>query len=156
MSFSISIKKNLEMQGFQCDTPHFSKVEPWLRFNPIICFVIVVLGLWLASSTTFFVIAAIAAFGTLFPHTVGDLIYNYGVRFFTETPLLPKNPPPRRFACFFGMVWSLAIAFSFLFAYIILGYILGIILLLVIIPMILWHYCIASLIYQKFIGYRPR
>lgn len=144
------------MQGFKCDTPYFGEVEPWLRFNPIICFVIVVLGLWFASSTAFFVIAAIAAFGALFPHTLGDLIYNYGVRFFTGTPLLPKNPPPRRFACFVGMVWSGAIAFAFTYGYVLTAYVLGIILLIVVIPMALWHWCIASLIYQKLIGYRPR
>ena len=155
MPLSYQAKKNLEVQGFKCDAPQFEAIEPWLRFNPMICFFIVAFGLYFASAMTFFVLTIFASIGAFFPHATGDIIYNYGLRFLTKTLPLPPNPPPRRFACFVGMVWSGAIAFAFTYEYVLIAYGLGIIFLMVIIPMIAWHYCIASLIYQKIIGYRP-
>jgi len=155
MALAAGIKRNLEVQGFRCDALQFELVEPWLRFNPAICFLVAVLGLSFASPSIFFWLAAFAAFGVISPHSLGDLIYNRAIRFLTKTPPLPPNPPPRRFACFIGSTWSIAVALAFLFGYSFLAYALGIVFLLVVIPMIFWHYCIASLIYQKFIGYHP-
>lgn len=155
MILSQLVERNLEVQGFKCDAPQFGVVEPWLRLNPLICFIIAVLGLYFASAETFFVLAAFGAVGALFPHAMGDIIYNYGIRYVTKTPPFPSNPPPRRFACFVGTMWGLAIAFAFMYGYAFLAYVLGAILLLVIIPMVVWHWCIASLMYQKIIGYRP-
>lgn len=155
MSLSYRAKNNLEIQGFRCDASQFEAIELWLRFNPVICFFIAAFGLYYASPATFFALSLIAAVGVIFPHAVGDSIYNYGIRFFTGGPSLPPNPPPRRFACFVGMAWSGAIAFAFTYGYVLIAYVLGAIFLMVIIPMVVWHYCIASLIYQKIIGYRP-
>lgn len=151
MQLTTRMKENLRVQGFLCDAPQFKEVEPWLRFNPAICFLVAAFGLYFTSSNTFFVLAAFAAIGAIFPHAVGDLIYNYGIRRITGKIALPPNPPPRRFACFVGAVWSIAIAASFLYGYAALAYILGITFLLVVTPMVTRHFCIASLIYQKII-----
>lgn len=147
--FSHTIRKNLETQGFLCDAPQFDAVEPWLRLNPAFCFSIAATGIYFGSATIFFVLAAWAAIGVFFPHAPADVIYNYGIRFFTKTPSLQKNPPPRRFACFVGMVWSILIALAFIYGFALAAYILGIIFFFVVIPMIVWHYCIASVIFQK-------
>lgn len=155
MPLSHRIKNNLEVQGFKCDSPQFETIEPWLRFNPSLCFIVAALGLYFASAMTFLAFAAIAAVGAIFPHAIGDLLYNYGIRYLTKTSSLPPNPPPRRFACFVGMMWGLAIALAFIYGYTFLAYALGVILLLVIIPMVVLHWCVASLMYQKVIGYRP-
>lgn len=155
MNLSPRIQKNLETQGFKCDIAGFDQIEPWLRFNPTICFLIALSGLILGSPTVFFILAGVAFIGALFPHGAGDLIYNHGLRQFLGTPPLAPNPAPRRFACLVGTVWSLAIGWAFLTGYTVLAYILGIILLLVIIPMITVHFCIASVIYQKVFGYSP-
>lgn len=146
---SNTIRKNLETRGFLCDTPQFGAIEPWLRLNPAFCFSIAVAGMYFESAIIFFILSVWAAAGAFFPHAPGDIVYNYGIRFFIKTPPLPKNPPPRRFACFVGMVWSIAIALAFIYGYALAANILGVILLLVIIPMIVWHYCIASVIFQK-------
>lgn len=142
-------RKNLETQGFLCDAPQFGAIEPWLRFNPAVCFLIAAAGLYLGSATLFFVLAVFAAIGASSPHTLADLAYNYGIRFITGTPPLPKNPAPRRFACFVGMMWSISITLALAYGYTLAANVLGIILLLVIIPMIVWHYCVASVIFQK-------
>ena len=152
MPISEKIIKNLGVQGFACDDPQFEAIEPWLRFNPSICFIIGALGLYFASAAIFFILAVFAAIGAFSPHAVGDMIYNYGIRYFAKTPPLPANPSPRRFACFVGTVWSLAIALAFTYGSASLAYVLGIVLLLVIIPMIARHWCIASLMYQVFIS----
>lgn len=153
MPVSNRTKKNLETQGFHCDTPQFDAVEPWLRVNPFVCFLIAGYGLYHSSAPVFFALAVIAVIGVVFPHAPGDVLYNYGIRFITKTPALPPNPPPRRFACFVGTLWSIAIALAFLYEYEVLAYVLGIIFLLVIIPMMVWHFCIASVLYQTLIGH---
>lgn len=140
------------MQGFQCDTAQFSRVEPWLRFNPTLCFFIVLWGLWQGSANIFYFAAALAVIGVVTPHAFGDWIYNYSFRFLTAGPALPPNPPPRRFACFVGMVWSIATGMLFASGSMGAAYFLGIIFLLVIIPMMTVHFCVASFIYRKVLG----
>lgn len=149
MPLSLMIKWNLETQGFRCNAPEFTKIEPWVRLNPAICFTIASIGLILGSPTAFFILAGIAAIGALFPYGIGDLLYNYGIRHLLGMPPLPRTPPPRRFACVVGTLWSLAIALAFMGGYPVLAYVLGIVFLLVALPMATIHFCIASLIYQK-------
>jgi len=154
MPIGSRIQKNLEMQGFQCGTPQFDAVEPWLRLSPLVCFAIVAYGLYSASATVFFALAVFVAIGAVTRHAGADYIYNFGIRFLTKTPALPPNPPPRRFACVVGTFWSFGIALAFLYGHAALAYALGIAMLFVITPMILRHFCVASLIFQKLIGFR--
>ena len=156
MYLSPKFRRNLEVQGFACSTTGFKAIEPWLRLNPSACLILAVVGLAFKSPTVFLVMAAFAAFGAIFKHAPLDLVYNYGIRYLTHTPSLPVNPPPRRFACFIGFLWSLTIAWAFFTGSMTLAYTLAIVLILVIIPMVAIHYCVASEIYQKIIGYRPK
>lgn len=155
MPLSPFYRKNLETQGFQCAPADFGKAAGWLRLNPAICITLIVTGLALQSSTIFFVLAAIAALGLFLPNSPGDYIYLYFIRPVTKTPPLPTTPPPRRFACLVGTAWALAIAFSFMAGAAALASALGIVFVLVALPMATVHFCIASVIYQKLIGYRP-
>ena len=152
MSLPKHTQKNLEMQGFRCDTAQFANVEPWLRFSPAICFFAVLWGLWQGSAGVFYIVAVMSAIGVFTPHAFGDWIYNYGIRFLTSGPVLPPTHPPRRFACFMGMIWGTAVGLLFSYGYASIAYILGTIFLIVIIPMIFTHFCTASFIYRKLFG----
>ena len=155
MALSPFNRKNLETQGFQCSGESFGKAAGWLRLNPAICIALIAVGLVLQSSTLFFILAGIAAFSLFAPNSLGDYIYLYLIRPITRTPSLPPTPPPRRFACLVGALWALAVAFSLMAGWTALAAFLGIVFILVAFPMATIHFCIASVIYQKLIGYRP-
>lgn len=148
--------RNLTIQGFVCNSASFDRIEPWLRLNPAICLAFAVIGFAYSSYQVFLLMAAFAAVGAIFPHALGDVIYNTLIRHFTKTPALPPNPPPRRFACFVGFLWTLTIVWAFYMTYTTLASVLAIVLIIVIIPMVSIHFCIASEIYQMVIGYKPR
>jgi len=152
MRLSQKIIRNLTIQGFDCNTINFEKIEPWLRFNPAICLAVVSISLIFSSPVIFFTLVAVNSIRAFSRHAAGDIIYNYIIRRFTETPPLPPNPAPRRFACFIGMAWSAAIGLLFVFNYFFTAFILGIIFIIVVIPMVFFHFCVASEIYQKIIG----
>ncbi len=155
MALSPFHRKNLETQGFQCAEESFGRAAGWLRLNPAICITLIAIGLVLQSSALFFILAGIAAFGLLAPNSLGDYIYLYLIRPLARAPSLPPTPPPRRFACLVGTLWALLVAFSFTAGWTALAASLGIVFILVALPMATVHFCIASVIYQKLIGYRP-
>ena len=149
-------RRNLTIQGFACNSENFDLIEPWLRLNPAICLALVVVGFTFSSPKIFLIIAAFALIGAMFPHALGDIVYNTAIRRLTKTPPLLPNPTPRRFACFIGFLWTLAIAWMLYAHYVLLASIFSVILILVIIPMVAVHFCVASEIYQKIIGYKPK
>lgn len=156
MSFSPLYRDNLETQGFRCSEENFSAIAGWLRLNPAICIMLIMIGLILQSAAVFFILAAVAFLGLILPHSPGDYIYLYLVRPITKSASLPRTPPPRRFACLIGTLWALAAALSFMVGAPMLATALAIVFILVAFPMATIHLCVASVIYQKLIGYRPR
>lgn len=126
MSLSPRFQKRLEMQGFVCSSePQFTAVVPWLRFTYGVCALTMGLATVLASVPFLIVLSAIAALGAIFPVHPFDLLYNYIIRFVTNTPKLPKNGAPKRFACGMGAVWILAVAWLFRVNAFTLAYLLG-------------------------------
>jgi hypothetical protein len=149
------VQRRLEIQGYVCnDDPRFAQVEPWIRFTPSICTVLMGLGTGFASTTLLWILAPIAALGAIFTAHPFDLIYNYGIRHLTGTQPLPKNGAPRRFACGLAAAWLVATALAFRAGAMLAGYILGGILTAVAFIVSVSHFCIPSLIYGLLFGRR--
>ncbi len=152
---SNTVIKRLEMQGF-CDlnAATLREVEPWLRFSPALCAVIVAIGTVLSSEWLLIALAPLAALGAVLPFHPFDLIYNLGVSRVTGTGPLPPNGAPRRFACGMGAVWIAATAASFAWGPAALGYALGGAFAAVATLVATTHFCIPSFIYRSIFGWQ--
>jgi len=156
MYISTVVWKRLEMQGFTgcLYDPTFVQVAPWLRFTPALGVILIGLGTILASPLILFSLVFLALFGAITGVHPGDLIYNYGFRYLTGTPPLPKNPVPRRFG--FGIM-AIALAVTgwlFLIGATFAGYVLGSALLLFpIINITVSHFCVLAWLYRLLFGY---
>jgi len=149
MAISLTTRKRLHTQGFaEVSDNDLASVEPWLRFTPALCGLIVAAGTLMAEPWVFFALAPIAAAGAVFPVHPFDLAYNYGLRRLTGTPPLPSNGRPRRFACGVASVWILAIGISFAVGAPAAGYLLGALMAAVATLVATTHICIPSMVYR--------
>ena len=145
----------LDAQGYvNVDRQTLAQVEPWLRWSPALCAIVMVIGTVLASQWILWGLAPFAALGALFPRHPFDYIYELGVRRLTGTPELPPNGAPRRFACGVATVWLVATGAAFAAGLGVLGYALGGTLSAVAALVATTHFCIPSLIYGLLFG-RP-
>jgi hypothetical protein len=146
----------LDAQGYvNVDRQTLREVEPWLRWSPAFCAIVMATGTALASPWILWGLAVTAALGTVLPSHPFDYIYNLGVRHFTGTQPLPPHGAPRRFACGIASVWLLATGVAFTADLTVLGYILGGVLTAVAALVATTHFCIPSLIYGLLFG-RPQ
>lgn len=146
----------LDAQGYvNVDRQTLREVEPWLRWSPVFCAIIMATGTALASPPILWGLAVAAALGAVLPSHPFDYVYNFGVRRLTRTPPLPPNGAPRRFACGMAAVWLVATGAAFAADLTILGYVLGGMLTTVAALVGTTHFCIPSLIYALIFG-RPR
>lgn len=153
MPISPATRKRLETQGYiGFDDASLAEVEPWLRFTYGLCAVVTGLGTILASQTILWILVPISALGAIFPVHPFDLIYNYGIRYLTKTPLLPKNGAPKRFACGMGAVWLAVTAWAFGAGEMTVGYILGGMFTMVAVIAATTHFCIPSTMYRLIFG----
>lgn len=146
---SATIRRRLEIQGFVgLDEATLCEVEPWLRFTPAVCAMLMGLGTALALPVLLWALVPIAALGAVFPVHPFDFVYNYGLRRLTGTRPLPSNGPPRRFACGMAAVWLAATAAAFMAGAAPVGYALGGVLTAVAALVSTTHFCIPSLVYR--------
>ncbi len=154
MAVSQAIRRRLEMQGFcDLDDARLAEVEPWLRFSPGLCAVIVAVGTLLSAEWVLFALVPLAALGAVLPFHPFDLIYNFGIRRLTGTEPLPQNGAGRRFACAAGAVWITATAASFAWGPAVLGYALGGAFAATAALVATTHFCIPSFIYRSLFGW---
>jgi hypothetical protein len=142
-------KSYLNMQGYvHLDDETKSRYALALRFSPVVCTTLIIIGvvlqspIWLGVMTVVAIIAAILPRG----HPI-DLICNFGVRYLFGAPALPPNPKPRRFA---GVVTTLLLigsALSFQYGLPVLGFVLGGSLSAVLLVNTLTNWCLASWMY---------
>jgi hypothetical protein len=152
---STSIRQRLEAQGFHgLDDATLREIGPWLRWSPVLCTLVMVSGVALASPAILWALAATAFFGVWLPFHPFDLLYNYGARHLTGTRPLPHQGPQRRFACGIATAWLVATGWLFHTGATTLGYALGIPLILVAGLVSVTHICIPSLIYNAL--FRPQ
>lgn len=139
------------MQGFgDLDDATLTRLAPWLRLTPALCGVGIALGAIFASVPVLFGMAILATLGANLPWHPFDLIYNYGVRFVTRTPALPRNRAPRRLAMGFCAVCLAATTVAFATGATILGYVLGGMTLMGPIIVTTTDLCLPSLLYGRF------
>jgi len=152
---SEALKNKLEVQGYcNINDQRLDETANWLRLAPAICLLGVLTGTLLQSHLILAVFAPIAALGTVLPHTPFGYFYNYVIRRFTETAKLPVNKAPRKFACLIATVWVSATAYMFYINQVLIGQVLGIAMVFVAGMMAFRHYCIASVIWRKTVGWK--
>lgn len=155
MPVSSTVRSRLEAQGFcGLDDATLEEVATWLRWSPVLCTLFMTTGVVLQSPEILWALAGTAFLGALLPFHPFDLLYNYGMRFFTGTRALPHQGPQRRFACGIATAWLIGTGWAFYVGADRLGYGLGIPLILVAGLVSITHLCIPSLIYNRFFA-RP-
>jgi len=148
MAISQTTRQRLETQGFEgMDDATLDEIEPWLRFTPGVCSILMGVGTALASPVFLWGLAVIAALGAIFPAHPFDLVYNFGLRRLSGTRALPLNGAPRRLACGLAAVWLSATGAVFWVDAAIVGYAMGGILTAMASIVALTHFCVPSLIY---------
>jgi hypothetical protein len=146
----------LDAQGYvNVDRRTLRQVEPWLRWSPMFCAIVMATGTALASPWVLWGLAVTAALGTVMPSHPFDYVYNFGVRRLTGTPPLPANGAPRKFACGIATVWLVVTGTAFAADLTLFGYVLGGVLTAVAALVATTHFCIPSLIYGLIFG-RPQ
>ena len=156
-TISPATRRRLEIQGFvDIDEQTLAVTAPWLRLAFALCTVLAAAGTILASPVFLYALVPIAVLAAIFPVHPFDLIYNYGLRYFTGTPPLPTRGAPSRFACGLGAVWLVATAIAFQSGALITGYVLGGMLSLVGLLVSTTDICIPSLIFRTIFGFPPK
>ena len=146
-------RRRLEIQGFVgIDDATLAEVAPWLRFSPAVCTVWMATGTVLASPVLLWTLAAIALLGAILPFHPFDLAYDLGIRHLARTRRLPRNGPPRRFACALAAVWLAATGWAFNSGATVTGYVLGGLLTAVAALVSTTDICIPSLVYRALFG----
>jgi len=150
-------RRRLDIQGFDdVDENLLRQTASWLRFPFVLCAILAALGTLLASPVFLYVLAPFAALSAIFPIHPFDLIYNYGIRYLTKTPPLPKRGAPSRFACGSGAVWLIVTALMFQEGNLLIGYIIGGSITFAALLVSTINFCIPSLIYRSIFGFPPK
>jgi Domain of unknown function (DUF4395) len=150
-------RRRLDIQGFEhIKDEALAQVAPWLRLAFGLCAVLAGVGTATTSPIILLLLVPIAFLGAVFPVHPFDLIYNYGIRFMTGTPSLPRRGAPARFACGLSLVWLVGTIWAFHAGLLVLGYVLGGLLTGVAVLVITTDICIPSLIYRSLFGFPHR
>jgi rhodanese-related sulfurtransferase len=139
----------LVQQGYDYSPEELRELEWGLRFTPLLCMAIALVGLATAQPAIHFALAALGILPFWFPawHPL-DRLYNHLLRPLWNGVRLPPNPLPRRIACFMGGSMNLAIGFSFLAGQPVVAYILGAMLITLQLIVITTHFCVASWMFE--------
>ncbi|MCP4386578.1 MAG: DUF4395 domain-containing protein, partial [Hyphomicrobiales bacterium] len=147
--------RRLELRGMDVSQdPAFARMAPWTRTTFVLCGTLIAIGTALAFPPLLWALMVTAALGAALPRHPFDAIYNHGIRHFTGTIALPKNPAPVRFACAMAAPWIAAIAIAFETGYCTTGYVLGFMMVSIAALVSATHFCIPSVIYQFLFGNR--
>lgn len=157
MSVNPAVRSRLEAQGFYgLDDSTLQQLAPWLRWSPVLCTVVMTIGVALMSPAVLWALAGTAVLGALLPFHPFDLLYNFGARHLTGTQPLPNQGPQRRFACGVASAWLAATGWAFYVGASTVGFALGIPLILVAALVSVTHFCIPSQIYNAVFNRRER
>jgi len=149
MSISPVIRHRLEAQGYcGLDDAAMTEFAPWLRWSPVLCTLVMAVGVAARSPIILWSLAAIAFVGAVLPFHPFDLLYNHAMRYLTGTRPLPRHGPQRRFACGLATAWLIGTGWAFYAGANTLGYVLGVALVLVATLVSVTHICIPSMIYN--------
>ncbi|MCM2314903.1 MAG: DUF4395 domain-containing protein [Thermoanaerobaculia bacterium] len=116
----------VELQGFVgLDDATVVALEPWLRFSPALCMVMVLSAVLSGRFELLLALLPLAIGGIVLPTNPFDAVYNLGIRRFTGGPRIPRYGLPRRFACAVGSLWIVAMWLSFHAGAMVPAYVLG-------------------------------
>ncbi|MGN6183774.1 MAG: DUF4395 domain-containing protein [Thermoanaerobaculia bacterium] len=117
-------RARLSAQGWSNDA-HLHEIAPWARVAPAVCMVVILTGVWIGTSTLFWILVPLALMGAMSGRHPIDMIYSEIVAPIINTRPLPRCGAPRRFACTVAAVWLMATAIAFSNGPTLLGGILG-------------------------------
>jgi rhodanese-related sulfurtransferase len=143
-------QRSLFQQGYQSYSPAELRQLEWgLRFTPLACSILTVVGLVYALPYLLLGVASLGVWAFFAPaaHPM-DLIYNRGVRHLFGAVSLPPNPLQRRLACFAAGVMNSTAAALFLADAPMAARIVGGMLLCLQAIVIFTHFCTLSWIYE--------
>lgn len=147
-----TVKRRLQVSGFQLDDETVAEIGPWMRWSTSFCALFTILGTSLASPWILWALALTALGGSVLPNHPFDYVYNHGVRRLTKTRPLPPNPPPRKFACYVATPWLIGTGLAFFLGAHTVGYALGALFASVAALVSLTHICIPSILYNAIFG----
>jgi rhodanese-related sulfurtransferase len=143
-------QRSLFQQGYQSYTPAELKQLEWgLRFTPLACSTLTVVGLVYQLPYLLFAVATLGIWAFFAPaaHPM-DLIYNHGVRRLFGAVKLPPNPFQRRLACFAAGIMNSTAAGLFLLELPTAARVVGGMLLCLQAIVIFTHFCTLSWMYE--------
>lgn len=148
-----TIRQRIQAQGF-CgfDDATYAQFNYPLRLSPAICMIWAAIGTALASPIILWVLVPFAVLGAILPGHPFDLIYNYGLRYLTKTPVLPRYPIRRRFACAMASLMLIVSALGFQYGMPMLGYIVGWALVAAAFVNVSTGFCVPSFMYRLVFG----
>ena len=100
------------VQGWR-DDAHLHEIAPWARLAPAVCTLVILTGVWIGTSTLFWILVPLALMGAFSGRHPIDMIYSEIIAPIVGTRPLPRCGAPRRFACTVAAVWLMATAISF-------------------------------------------
>jgi hypothetical protein len=100
------------VQGWRGDA-HLHEIAPSARFAPAVCMLVILTGVWIGTSTLFWILVPLALIGAASGRHPIDVIYSEIVAPIINTRPLPRCGAPRRFACTVAAVWLMATAIAF-------------------------------------------
>ncbi len=139
----------LIQQGYDYSPEQLTELSWALRFTPLVCMAVALVGLATRQPVIHFVLAATGMVPFWFPaaHPV-DLFYNQVLRPLWGGVKLPPNPLPRRIACFMGGFMNLLIGLAFVAGRVPLAWVFGVVLVTLQLIVITTHFCMASWMYE--------
>lgn len=143
----------VEMQGFIGFDDHTVRhLDYALRVSPVICLTLTAIATANESVLLLWILLPFAVAGAVLRNHPFDVIYNYGIRYLTGGPTIPRYPMPRRFACMMASGWILAEALSFVHGAPLAGHILGWSLVATAAVPIITGFCVPSFLYGLIFG----
>lgn len=112
MLLSSKGRDRLIVQGWR-DDAHLHEIAPWARLAPAVCTLVILTGVWIGTSTLFWILVPLALMGAMSGRHPIDMIYSEIIAPLINTRPLPRCGAPRRFACTVAAVWLMATAIAF-------------------------------------------
>ena len=146
-------RRLVEMQGFVgFDNNTVHHLGYALRVSPVICLTLTAVATAMESVTLLWILLPFAVGGAVLRNHPFDVLYNFGLRYLTGGPTIPRYPMPRRFACMLASVWIAAEALCFTYGMPMAGHLLGWSLVATAAIPVTTGFCVPSFIYGLIFG----
>lgn len=147
------LRRRLEVQSFlNLPRDTLFALRNWWRFTPTLNWGVTLVGTVMAWPEVLFVQAVIMAVALITPSHPFDWIYNYGVRFLSGTPRLPKSGQRRKMIFALAATLNTLLGILFMTGYTLAAYIMGGIMTLLGGLLMLMNLCVASELLARIFG----